>query len=141
MTSPTQNKGNRFEDLAEQLLQSQGLSSVAKNLRTNRGELDLIMQDKETLVFVEVRYRERSEHGRAAETVNFSKQNKLRKAAAFFLQNMHSDPLAICRFDVVGISENHPRFQVNSFQVVNTSFHELSGFQIEWIKNAFDGFA
>lgn len=141
MTSPTQNKGNRFEDLAEQLLQSQGLSSVAKNLRTNRGEIDLIMLDQNTLVFVEVRYRERTDHGRASETVNFSKQNKLSRAAAFYLQNIHSEPLAICRFDVVGITEQAPLNGIQSFDVVNTSFHEFNGYHMEWIQNAFDGFA
>ncbi len=109
-------KGKHAEELARQHLEQQGLRLLETNYRCKLGEIDLIMQDCKTLVFIEVRYRKSSTFGSAIESVTTSKQNRLVAAARHYLQNNRSN--AACRFDVVGITGQ------------NTA-------KIEWIKDAF----
>ncbi len=108
------NVGSVMEERAHSFLEHQGLRLVTRNYRCRRGEIDLIMFDSETLVFVEVRYRKSSRFGTAAETVGSRKQSRLIAAAGHYLSHCHTQPP--CRFDVVGIDGNN---------------------RIEWIKNAF----
>lgn len=108
--------GDQAEVLAKKHLQKQGLQFIHQNFHCKMGEIDLIMQDGDNLVFVEVRFRHSPQHGSAIETVDFRKQQKLRRAAEAYLQLTYSNNPPPCRFDVVGL---------NSQQT------------IEWIKNAF----
>ncbi|MDJ0805555.1 MAG: YraN family protein [Gammaproteobacteria bacterium] len=109
-------KGNSAEQQARRHLERQGLKLLSTNYRCKRGEVDLIMWDRETLVFVEVRYRKSDRYGSAVETVTSLKQNRLIFAARQYLQENRTD--APCRFDVVGITGRNAD-------------------QVEWIKNAF----
>ena len=93
--------GAAKERLAERFLVEQGLRLVARNHRCRYGEIDLVMRDAETLVFVEVRYRRSSRFGTPAETVDRRKQRRLITAARHYLY-LHPCPLP-CRFDVLGI--------------------------------------
>lgn len=108
-------KGNAAEQLAATFLQNKGLKLIETNFRCAYGEIDLIMQDAKTLVFVEVRLRSSSQFGGAAMSINASKQQKLRRAAALYLQT-HGE--SACRFDVVLMS----KLDING---------------IEWIQDAF----
>ena len=74
------------EDLACNYLSKQGLILVSRNYYCRLGEIDIIMRDKNYLVFVEVRYRNNSLFGCGAESVTLSKQTKLIKTAQFYLQ-------------------------------------------------------
>lgn len=107
--------GQTAEARAEAFLQTQGLRLVARNWRCRFGEIDLILQDGPTLVFVEVRLRSRSDFGGGAASVTPAKQKKLLAAARQYLSTLKTLPP--CRFDVVALSGNAPP---------------------EWIKNAFD---
>lgn len=114
MTSDT---GAKAEDQALAYLRAQGLSLVERNYRCRQGEIDLIMQQGDTLVFIEVRYRRQSHFGSALESVDARKQARLVHSARHFL-HCHSrlgDPP--CRFDVIGISGDQGT--------------------INWLKNAF----
>ncbi len=93
--------GQRKERLAESFLIAQGLRSVARNHRCRFGEIDLVMREQDTLVFVEVRYRRSNRFGGAAASVDTHKQHRLIQAARDYLMR-HPTPLA-CRFDVVAI--------------------------------------
>ena len=107
--------GQSAEKQAEIFLKSNGLVLVARNWRCRFGEIDLIMQDGATRVFVEVRLRNRSDFGGAAASVTTSKQRKLLAAAHQYLTTLKTLPP--CRFDVVAMSgDTRP----------------------DWIKNAFD---
>ena len=97
-------RGSRAEQLARQFLEQQGLRFRQANFRCKRGEIDLIMQDGETLVFVEVRYRSNSRFGSAAETVDRHKQRKLVTTALFYLQNNPVLAQQASRFDVIAIN-------------------------------------
>lgn len=99
----TRAMGNAAERHAEKHLCTQGLRSIARNFHAPGGEIDLIMRDGETLVFIEVRFRQDNSRGNALETVTTQKQARIRKAASYFLQQ-HPDMAEYpCRFDVVGI--------------------------------------
>jgi putative endonuclease len=94
--------GAQAEQLACTHLERSGLRLVARNYRCPRGEIDLVMDDRGTLVFVEVRYRRSDAFGSAAESVDRRKQARLRAAAAHYLLT-HNLELP-CRFDVVALS-------------------------------------
>ncbi len=112
-------QGNNYEKQAADFLRKQGLILLTKNFYAYRGELDLVMQDKQTLVFIEVRYRKNTNFGTPEETVTCSKQRHLVKAAQKFLQLNQALAQLPCRFDVIAITQSG-----------NTA-------KINWIKNAF----
>lgn len=113
-----QNIGVQTEDLALHYLQQQGLSLVERNYHSRRGEVDLIMLDDTTLIFVEVRYRKSARFGSALESVNHTKQQRIIHTAQYYLQGQPSTHDSY-RFDVVAITTNQ---------------HEP---EITWVKDAF----
>jgi putative endonuclease len=115
----SQATGQAAEAYACEHLKQNGLTLISKNYRCKRGEIDLIMRDQDTTVFVEVRYRRSQRFGSGAESVNHHKQRKLLAAADTYLQQHPRAAKAPCRFDVVSLS--------------------LQGDtpQLEWIRDAF----
>ena len=93
--------GARFEERAGAALQRAGLKLLARNYTTRHGELDLVMLDGDTVVFVEVRHRLRAAHGSAAASVTASKQEKLIRTAGLWLAAHAKYAQRTCRFDVV----------------------------------------
>jgi putative endonuclease len=96
--------GKNVEDLACAYLQQQGLKLVTSNYSCKFGEIDLIMSDQDAVVFVEVRYRKNTDYGDGVATVNKSKQSKIKKTAAYYLQEQKLYDKVLCRFDVVAVS-------------------------------------
>lgn len=94
-------KGEAAEELAYQHLKSQGLVLLERNYRSRFGEIDLIMQDGDVLVFAEVRYRKNAKYGGAALSVGYQKQQRIRKTAMIYLQRKGCNHPA--RFDVIAI--------------------------------------
>jgi putative endonuclease len=107
-------EGARAEDLCAELLRAAGLKLVERNWRCRLGEIDLIAEEKGTLVFAEVRMRARGNFGGAAESVTAAKRSRLIAAARLYLMRR---PEATCRFDVFLI-DGPPR-------------------RVQWIRNAF----
>ncbi|VUD60064.1 hypothetical protein TDB9533_02837 [Thalassocella blandensis] len=107
--------GARAESLARKHLEQHGLRYIERNFRCRQGEIDLIMQDGQTLVFVEVRFRKSSHYGSAVESITPAKQKKVVTATQLYLQKKKLGENQAIRFDVVGVEQN----------------------KIEWIKNAF----
>jgi putative endonuclease len=89
---------------ARRHLERKGLKLVEKNFSTRFGEIDLVMRDKETLVFVEVRLRRNTRFGHPAESIDRGKIERLRRTAESYL-SAHGEATA-CRFDVVAITGN-----------------------------------
>lgn len=112
--------GSLAEDAALSFLQRQGLTLLERNYHCRRGEIDLIMQEHHTLVFVEVRSRRPHGFGSAAESVDYRKQQRLLAAAAHYLQAHPCHQNAPCRFDVIGIATHS------------------GADNLQWIKNAFE---
>ena len=93
--------GNVFERRALAQLERAGLKLLDRSYSTRFGELDLVMCDGDTVVFVEVRYRKHAAHGTAAESVTAGKRLKLIKAAELWLAANPEKSHASCRFDVI----------------------------------------
>jgi putative endonuclease len=106
---------NKTEHIACEYLQQQGLKLITQNFHSYFGELDLVMQDGDVLVFVEVRQRSQQDFGGAAGSIDRHKQHSLIRTAQYYL--MKQRHLPPCRFDVV-LMDKH--------------------LNIEWLKNAFD---
>lgn len=115
-TTSVDDTGSKAEQLACHYLRQQGLKLVVKNYRTKAGEIDLIMRNKSLWVFVEVKYRTRSDWADAVETVTRSKQLKIIKAAKQYLQQQKIYDLVDCRFDVIAIDESLNVDKINWIQ-------------------------
>ncbi|PVZ72591.1 YraN family protein [Pelagibaculum spongiae] len=105
------------ERQAERFLIEQGLKLLGRNFHCKHGEIDLIMKDRQTLVFVEVRYRNNSRHGSPAASVSPSKQNKIRKSAQIYLQRyVHRNSMEPrCRFDVISLQPGKTNWLPGAF--------------------------
>ncbi|AUD78274.1 YraN family protein [Kangiella profundi] len=116
----TRQRGDRVELFAENHLQKQGIKLIERNFSSRYGEIDLIMLDGLTLVFVEVRFRANTSFGSGAETVDFRKQQKIIKTAQLYLQSNKKMQQRDCRFDVVSVTlaSNEPMIEwhQNAFQ-------------------------
>jgi putative endonuclease len=107
--------GDAGEDAALAHLRQHGLTLVERNFRCRGGELDLVMRDGATVVFVEVRKRASAAFGGAAATIGRAKQARLLAAANTWLQRYRLPPA--CRFDVIAID----------------------GYTLSWLRNAIAG--
>ncbi len=115
MDVPKNLLGQQAESAACQFLLQQGFQFIAKNYRSKQGEIDLIMQDKADLVFVEVRSRKHDHFGNALESITQRKQRNIIQTALMYLQQKKLLDRIHCRFDIIGITQHH----------------------VEWIKDAF----
>lgn len=107
--------GNAAELQALKFLEKQGLNFVEANYHCKAGEIDLILRDKEALVFVEVRFRKSSLFGGALESINTSKQNKVRRSAEYWLQEKKLLEKVAVRFDVIALSNQDCQWIQNAF--------------------------
>lgn len=112
-----QRAGQQAEHSARLHLERHGMRLIDQNYRCKAGELDLIMCDHQTLVFVEVRKRVSDRYGGAIESITFHKQQRLLRAAQHYLLCHPQWRQHPCRFDVVAFTGHDNRF--------------------EWIQNAF----
>lgn len=108
--------GSQAEQESRQFLEKNGLVFLEANYFCKIGEIDLIMDDEGTRVFVEVRYRKHPRYGNGVESVTRSKQNKIIRAAKHYLMHYNLYDKIPCRFDVIAEDANK---------------------NIIWIKNAF----
>ncbi|BCA54287.1 UPF0102 protein [Nitrospira sp. KM1] len=112
--------GQEGEATAESYLRRKGYRIIARNLRSSLGELDLVAEDGQVLVFVEVKARRTVGYGGAIEAVDRRKQKKMTRLAAQYLATHHLTD-RLCRFDVVLLQEQGAKDT-----------------RIEHLKNAFD---
>lgn len=106
--------GNEAELAALKYLISNGCRLIVSKYRSRVGEIDLIVEDEGTLVFVEVRYRRDTSRGTGAETITATKQRRIIRTAEYFLVNHKQYRDSACRFDVISMDDS-----------------------IDWIKRAF----
>ena len=114
---PPTARGRDAEQRAYDYLIARGLTPVARNYRAPGGEIDLIMRQRDVLVFVEVRYRRHARFGSAAESIGPAKQTRLRRAAEHYLQRHAGRRAGDCRFDVVALDgETGLQWLQNAFE-------------------------
>ena len=110
------------ERMAEEFLRLRGLEILDRNVRSGRGEVDLIARDGETVVFVEVKLRSGGDPSAALVAVHWKKREDVERAATRWLQSRGLTDRPV-RFDVVGI----------------TWEADGSHLRVEHIRNAFSG--
>lgn len=116
----TRKTGDITERYAGDFLVAQGLIITEKNFTCRLGEIDIIVKDADTYVFVEVKYRASMSFGGAISAISAKKQQKIRKTAAFYLQQCGLNEYnTSCRFDVIALQGN------------------INNLDITWLKNAF----
>ncbi|HEY4319473.1 MAG TPA: YraN family protein [Herbaspirillum sp.] len=105
--------GDSAEDRALAYLQRQGLRLRSRNFRCKVGEIDLIMSERDTLVFIEVRKRSSMRYGGAAGSVTPAKQARLIRAAHYYLARYRAMPP--CRFDVIAFEREEMSWLKDAF--------------------------
>jgi putative endonuclease len=116
--TPKQRVGAAAEDAAVRHLTAAGCRVVARNARYREGELDIVVQQRDVVVFVEVRMRTVGRFGDASASVDRFKQKRLVRAAQRWLLEHYGERWPACRFDVVTLDGDGT---------------------IEWIRDAFTG--
>lgn len=115
----TKEIGSKAEQFAQQYLRKQGLKVLATNVGYPFGEIDLIAEDGNELVFIEVRFRSNCSHGTAAETVQKPKQRRIVLASQAWLANNQTYQNHYCRFDLIAIDSvidsKHTNWERNAF--------------------------
>ena len=114
----TKERGDQAERRALEFFVQRGWKALAQQYRCRQGEIDLIMQDADTLVFIEVRQRSRTSFGGAAESITATKIRRLWLAAQHYCQSIRWD--GPCRFDVLTIDADD---------------------QLHWLPDAFEAWA
>lgn len=110
---PSNLVGRWGESLAAEYLRKKRYALLAANYRCRFGEIDLIAENREHIIFVEVKLRKSARFAEALEFVDLHKQERLRKTAAVFLAT-HEELTKPARFDVIevyapqGIQTVHP---------------------------------
>lgn len=94
--------GDEGESAARRHLTHAGMKCLATNYRSPRGEIDLVLRDHQTLVFVEVKTRSDEQYGRPASAVSTDQKQRIAKAALDYLRELGNPPIAI-RFDIVEV--------------------------------------
>ncbi|MEA5444852.1 YraN family protein [Gammaproteobacteria bacterium AB-CW1] len=111
-------RGKAAETFAEQWLAQKGLQPLERNLHLAGAELDLVMLDGDTVVFVEVRHRQQDDYGDGIETVSRRKRRLMARAAECFMATRGPDRDG--RFDLIAIDGS------------------LESPRIDWLPDAFD---
>jgi len=124
MTLRKKELGAKGEDVAIRYLKKRGYRIVERNYRVKFGEIDIIAEQGDNLVFIEVKTRSDDTFGSPFDSVTRQKQKQLSKVALEYIgkRKLHQRP---ARFDVVGIQ----------FQKGSRNFQEAT---IELLQNAFD---
>ena len=102
MPSPLQHQGYQVEQQAKRFLTQKGLIYLSQHFQCRFGEIDLIMKDNDTLVFIEVRSRKATSYSNALESISLNKQRKLIKTIHVYLYTHQLPHLTDSRVDIIG---------------------------------------
>ena len=125
------NLGHWAEQQALKLLQAQGFTLIVANYHCRYGEIDLIVQKDQELIFVEVKARSVTQYAQSCETISSSKQKKIMKSALCFLNAEPQFQEFYCRFDVICFD-----FSQQFAKKIQQDFSKLP-YDQQWIENAF----
>ena len=125
------NLGQWAEQQALKRLQAQGFTLIVANYHCRYGEIDLIVQKDQELIFVEVKARSVTQYAQSCETISLSKQKKIMKSALCFLNAEPQFQEFYCRFDVICFD-----FPQKIAKTVQPDFSKLQ-YDQQWIEHAF----
>lgn len=105
--SPSQQRGQYYEQQAANYLEQHGLTILLKNIQLALGEIDIVARHDTHLVFIEVRQRQTTQYGGALYSVQTQKQNRIKRTALAYLPRLSAQyfngQTPFCRFDVIAI--------------------------------------
>ena len=110
----TSDRGRYGEELAAKFLRKKKYKIVEMNYRCRMGEIDLIVENRNFLVFVEVKLRKNANFAEALEFVDSRKQNRLKTTAMLYLAQHETEKR--CRFDVIEIYESDKKPQIRHLE-------------------------
>ena len=125
------NLGQWAEQQALKRLQTQGFTLIVANYHCRYGEIDLIVQKDQELIFVEVKARSMTQYAQSCETISPSKQKKIMKSALCFLNAEPQFQEFYCRFDVICFD-----FFQQFAKKIQQDFSKCP-YDQQWIENAF----
>lgn len=129
MASKRAVSGGVAEVWAQAFLYDQGYKLLTRNFRTKVGEIDLIVHNRHSLVFVEVRLKSHHQFGSALQTVTYAKQQRIIRAAEVYMQCMRLPEFQNYRFDIVSFDA----------QCFPSSYRiEQQYYALQWVQDAFD---
>lgn len=109
-------KGFEYEEKAAVYLRKKGYKILEKNFYTFFGEIDLIAREKDTIVFIEVKYRKSIKNGYPQEAVTYKKRQRIINSAQYYLYQ-HNALEKPCRFDVIAIAGEELLHIENAFEM------------------------
>jgi putative endonuclease len=118
MLNKRQKFGEKGEEIAVRHLRKNGYKIIETNYRTRLGEIDIIAQDQDTIVFAEVKTRRSVQFGNPKQAVTIRKQKKISMVALYYLKATGQSS-ARARFDVVAVISNRDKPQV---EIIKNAF-------------------
>ena len=104
------NTGKFGENLAVNFLKNKGYKIIQRNFRTKYGEIDIIAEKGNFIIFIEVKFRKKRIFGTAEESINYGKLKKIKQTAEYYLNNFYKgnknpriDVIAINSFEKIDI--------------------------------------
>lgn len=110
-TKPSKDRGDEAESIALEFLERQGMRLIERNYHCRQGEIDLIMEHRGALIFVEVRFRTGSTFGSALESIDARKKSRIIQCASHYLSTLKASRTA--RFDVVALSPGNRQLDID----------------------------
>jgi len=110
--------GTNGELIARKFLSDKNFTFIKNNYRYERAEIDLIFEDEDSklLIFVEVKTRRNKNYGEPEESVTYSKQNQIKKAAMGFISENEKYADHVLRIDIISIFLNEGRVEINHIE-------------------------
>lgn len=106
--------GTAYEKIAADYLQNQGIKIKEMNYRISQGEVDIVGEDRETIIFIEVKYRKTASYGQPWEAVSGNKQKKICKVASQYCYSKRIKKQV--RYDIVSICGEEILWFQNAFE-------------------------
>jgi putative endonuclease len=116
-TPDNRQTGRAGEDLASIHLEKLGYRIVMRNWRCRIGEIDIIAERDGELVFVEVKTRNSSRFGTAAEAVDWRKAARLRRLALAYLTMMKEPQDRVCRIELIAITRKEAGYEIEELEL------------------------
>ena len=118
--------GDKGEEYAVKYLRKQGYKIVVRNYRKRYGEIDIIAENKEYIVFVEVKTRHENSMTQPVDAVDKRKRLRLIKTASAFLSENETEKF--CRFDVCEVFVKSESLEFIKINYIENAFEQESGY-------------
>ena len=109
--------GNLGEKLAAEYLEKKNYKIIEKNFYCKHGEIDIIAENKNELVFIEVKTRSNINFGTPSEAVDYKKQKRIYTSAKYLLYKNKIPEIPI-RFDVIEVYIKYGKVKINHIKQI-----------------------